>query len=73
MSWESERAQAPDFTVTDQGRKRISEIVSGEEIPTRPRTLTREMIQKYAEVIEDRNPLYFDDYQGNKLPFYSVK
>ena len=54
MSWESERAQAPDFTVTDHKRRHFDEIVIGEEIPTKPCTLTKEMIQKYAEVIEDR-------------------
>jgi 3-hydroxybutyryl-CoA dehydratase len=69
MSWESERAQAPDFTVTDQGRKHFSEIVIGEEIPTKPCTLTREMIQKFAEVIEDHNPLYFDEEYASKSQF----
>ena len=69
MSGESERAQAPDFTVTDQKRKHFDEIVIGEEIPTKPCTLTKEMIQKYAEAIEDHNPLYFDEEYAKKSQF----
>ena len=72
MSWEHERAQAPDFTVTDKERKHFSEIVIREEIPTEPFTLTREIIQKYAEVIEDPNPLYFDEEYASKSQFGGI-
>ncbi len=69
MPEESERARAPDFTVRDQERKHFDEIVIGEEIPTKPCTLTREMIQEYAESIEDHNPLYFDEEYAKRSPF----
>ena len=69
MPGESERAQAPDFTVTDEERKHFDEIVIGEEIPTKPCTLTKEMIQKYAEAIEDHDPLYFDEQYAKKSRF----
>jgi len=69
MSWETERAQAPDFTATDQKREHFDEIVIGEEIATRPFTITREMIQKYAEAIEDHNPLYTDEEYAKKSQF----
>jgi acyl dehydratase len=69
MSWREDRAKAPNYLLTDIRRKHFDEIVIGEEIPTRPCKLTKEMIQKFAEAIEDRNPLYFDEEYAKKSPF----
>lgn len=69
MSWEQERAKAPNYLHTDIRRKRFDEIIIGEQIPTRTCKLTKEMIQKFAEAIEDHNPLYFDEEYARKSPF----
>ena len=69
MSWEDDRTRAPDFTLTDYKRKHFEEIAIGEEVPTKPCTITKEMIQKYAEAIEDHNPLYFDEEYAEKSQF----
>ena len=69
MSWQNERANAPNFTLTDQTRKHFDDIVIGEEIPTKKCILTKEMIQKYADAIEDHNPLYFDEGYAKESQF----
>lgn len=69
MSWEEDRAKAPNFIATDQEREHFDEIVIGKEIPTKPCTLTREAIQKFAEATEDHNPLYFDEEYAKKSQF----
>lgn len=58
-----------DFWKGWEKRKSWDEIQPGELYPTRPVTLTKEMIQKFAQATGDMNPLYFDEEYAKKSRF----
>jgi acyl dehydratase len=72
MSWQEDRAKAPNFRKTDVTRKRWDEIVIGEDIPTKSFTLTREAIKQLAEASEDMNPMYLDEVAAKKSQFGGI-
>jgi len=61
--------QEKDFWKNYNERKTWDEIVPGELVPTKELTLTKEIIQKFARVIGDMNPLYFDEEYAKKSPY----
>jgi acyl dehydratase len=58
-----------DFWRDEERRPSWDEIEVGVERPTRPVTLTLEIIQDYARAIGDLSPLYFDEEYARRSPF----
>jgi acyl dehydratase len=61
-----------DFWKDAARRKTWDEIIPGEPRETVPVTLTKEAIQKFARLIGEENPIYFDEAYAARTPFGGI-
>jgi 3-hydroxybutyryl-CoA dehydratase len=76
---ESESLEAfdPDSFETDfwkdaQARAGWDDLEPGRTLTSRPVTITKEMIQRFARAIGDNNPLYFNETYAKKTRFKGI-
>ncbi|HYW92219.1 MAG TPA: MaoC family dehydratase [Gammaproteobacteria bacterium] len=61
-----------DFWRQAKSRQTWDEIIPGEPRATRPLTLTKELIAKFARAMGEDNPLYFDEEYAKNTPFGGI-
>ncbi|MFC1885961.1 MaoC family dehydratase [Thermodesulfobacteriota bacterium] len=58
-----------DFWKDADNRAGWDDLEPGKTLASRPVTITKELIQRYAKAIGDENPLYFDEAYAQKTRF----
>jgi 3-hydroxybutyryl-CoA dehydratase len=61
-----------DFWKDVDKRKTWDQIIPGELRDTRPVTLTKEVIARYAEGVGEDNPIYFDEAYAKTTPYGGI-
>ena len=61
-----------DFWKESETRAGWDDLEPGQTLASRPVTITREMIQRFARAIGDDNPLYFDEAYAQKTRFQGI-
>ena len=63
------KAFEADFWKDAESRAGWDDLEPGRTLVSRPVTITKELIQRYAKAIGDENPLYFDEAFAKKTRF----